>query len=66
MKKIKCSGPDCENRRRHWCEPDTPRGPQYVEVQDDYEGKAYCSLTCAMLDGAIESNGQYSYTKKSE
>lgn len=55
--KIPCSGPGCSERRIHWCEPNTPRGIQLVEVPEDYTGKAYCSMTCAILDGAVKLNG---------
>lgn len=55
--KIPCSGPGCAERRIHWEEPNTPRGVQYVEVPDGFEGsKAYCSITCAVLDGAVKVN----------
>lgn len=54
-RKIACSGPGCADHRRHWYDPDTPRGVQMVEVPDDFKGdKAYCSLTCAILDGAMK------------
>ena len=53
MKKLPCSSPDCKYRRKHWCSPDEDRGIIYVEVADDYEGPAYCSLTCALMDGAM-------------
>lgn len=53
MKKIVCPAPGCQGRRKHWCDPDTPRGCQMVEVPDDWpEGKpAYCSMTCAIASG---------------
>ena len=47
-KKIKCSGPGCENKRVHHERPDTPRGPQYLDVPEDYYGKAFCSIECQM------------------
>lgn len=46
MKKVPCANKDCSERRLHWCYPDKNRPHQMVEVPDDYEGKAYCSLTC--------------------
>lgn len=54
MKKVKCSGPGCEGRRRHH-ESDEPRGPQWVEVPDGFpdDKKAYCSVECASYDGAL-------------
>lgn len=42
-------GYGCAERRIHHERPDTPRGPQYVEVPDDYEGPAFCSITCKLL-----------------
>ena len=54
MKRVECSNsPYCEQRRIHFEQPDTPRGKQYIEVEDDYEKPAYCSLTCAIEHGAI-------------
>jgi hypothetical protein len=53
-RKVPCAGPGCANYRKHWECPDEPRGTQYVEVDEDYEGLAFCSLTCALLAGAIK------------
>lgn len=55
MKKVPCANTkECPQRRIHFEEPDTPRGTQYIEVPDDYKGPAYCSITCAVLAGAIK------------
>jgi hypothetical protein len=54
VRQVPCSGPGCANRRIHYERQDEPRGTQYVEVADDYEGPAYCSLTCAMLAGEFK------------
>ena len=43
-----CSGPNCDKKRIHWENPETPRGPQYIEVPIDYDGPAFCSLECKM------------------
>ena len=53
MKKVVCPSRGCQDRRQNWSNPDTPRGPQMVEVPDDWaEGKpAYCSMTCALIAG---------------
>jgi hypothetical protein len=55
MKKVVCPASGCQQRRRHWCDPDTPRGPQMVEVPDDWpdEAPAYCCMTCALVAGYI-------------
>lgn len=53
LKKVPCSYKDCGMRRVHHERPDTPRGVQMVTVGEKHEGPAYCSLTCALLDGAI-------------
>lgn len=54
MRRLLCAGVGCAERRRHHEDPDTPRGPQYVDVPDDFEGeRAFCSLTCAATAGAI-------------
>ena len=52
MKKLPCNYKDCGLRRKHWCEPNVPRGTQYVEVKDNYNGPVYCSFEYAILDGA--------------
>src|SRR5574337_24284 len=56
MKKLPCKAYGCAERRRHWCDPDTPRGPQYVEVPDDWpdDRPVFCSLTCAILGGYMK------------
>lgn len=54
MKKILCGYEKCSGRRVHWCNPYTDRDHQEVEVGDAYEGKAYCSLECAAMDGALK------------
>ena len=53
MKTIPCSYKDCNQRRIHFSIPDENRPRQMVEVADDHEGDAYCSLTCAILDGKM-------------
>ena len=45
MKRL-CQYEFCGDRRAHWGEPYTPRGPRIVE--DPY---LYCSFECAILDG---------------
>lgn len=52
-KRVVCAYPECRLRRVHHERPDEPRGPQYVEVAWNYEGKAYCSMTCAIMDGSM-------------
>lgn len=53
MKKVVCPGPACQSRRVHHQRQDEPRGPQMVQVSDDWpEGRpAHCSMTCALIDG---------------
>jgi hypothetical protein len=46
MKYLPCAGPGCASRRLHYEKPDTPRGSQWVEVPDEYEGNAFCSIEC--------------------
>jgi hypothetical protein len=48
MKQVPCAGPGCADRRVHFERPDTPRGIQMVEVPDDHEGLAFCSITCSL------------------
>lgn len=54
MKKVPCCGPGCADHRVHWCAPDTPRGVQLVEVADDWNRPAFCSMTCAILGGYMK------------
>lgn len=56
MKKVPCAYERCGERRIHWCQPDTPRGTQYITVEDDFDEnkKAYCSTECALQDGAFK------------
>ena len=51
LKKVKCSGPGCEYVVR-WTTMKV-RGPQYIEVPDDFEGKAYCSIECQLYDKEV-------------
>jgi hypothetical protein len=53
MKKVDCSYSKCGDYRVHHEKPDIARGQQKIEVPDDFIGKAYCSCTCAILDGAM-------------
>lgn len=51
MKKIPCGNPGCNQRRIHWEYQDIMRPHQMIEVADDYNGKAFCSITCACVAG---------------
>lgn len=51
MKKIPCGNPDCSKRRPHHESMEDTRPHQQVEVKDDYQGKAFCSITCACYAG---------------
>jgi hypothetical protein len=53
MKTIPCSYKDCNQRRIHFSIPDENRDHQMVEVNDNHEGEAYCSFTCAIMDGKV-------------
>lgn len=54
MKIVECNGPLCDKRRLHWCRPFENRPRQKIEVPDDYEGLAFCSITCAVEAGHIK------------
>lgn len=68
MKSVPCSYEFCGSRRPHWMRPDDERGSQNVDVPDDYEDKAFCSLTCAMLAGEMTARSQQGkkFHKKNE
>jgi len=51
MKKILCSNEKCWMRRPHHERQEENRPHQMVEVNDEYGGKAFCSITCACLAG---------------
>lgn len=53
MKKIPCNYEGCNKRRKHYTIQDEDRPTQMVEVNDDYESPAYCSITCAIMDGKM-------------
>ena len=53
-KRVVCAYEGCKLRRVHHERPDEPRGPQSVEVPWNYEGNAYCSMTCAIMNGAMK------------
>lgn len=66
MKKL-CTAPGCESRRRHH-EDDAPRGPQYVEVPDEYpqDQPAYCSIECAIYAGALKATTPRNFSGDSQ
>jgi len=49
MKQIPCSGPGCSKVFTNH-ETDLPRGVKLIEVPDEYQGKAYCSIECKVYD----------------
>lgn len=50
MKKVPCSYVDCGSRRKHWEDPE-PRGyRRMIEVPEDFNGPAYCSIECQVYD----------------
>jgi hypothetical protein len=54
MRLIQCKAYGCENRRKHH-EDSEPRGPQFVNVPDEYTGDiAFCSMECAIYGGAFK------------
>jgi hypothetical protein len=50
-KKIPCGNPTCDQRRIHHERQDEMRPHQMVEVDANYNGKAFCSITCACYAG---------------
>lgn len=50
-----CDAKSCSDRRIHHERPNEARGPQMVEVSDELpvDKKVYCSITCALLSGAM-------------
>jgi hypothetical protein len=49
--RVECSGPGCGDRRAHRERPFEPRDVRFVEVPEDFVGKAYCSIECAAYAG---------------
>lgn len=56
-KRIPCSYSKCKDHRIHWSRP-KKRGIQYVDVPVVYDGPAYCSLGCGILDGAFHMKAE--------
>lgn len=56
MKKVPCSNSRCNQRRIHHERQDEMRPTQMVSVADDYNGKAFCSITCACEGGYYNVN----------
>lgn len=55
-----CPAPGCQERRRHHEHPDEERGPQLIEVPDDWhpdQRPAWCSMSCAMMAGSMTASG---------
>jgi hypothetical protein len=52
VKIVKCNYFGCANRKRN-LNSDKNRTAQDVETPDDFDGPAYCSVECAVYDGAI-------------
>lgn len=42
---LECSGPGCADRRVHYEDQDTSRGPQILKVPEGTK-RGFCSLTC--------------------
>ena len=59
MKKLPCSYKHCDQRRSHFTLQDDYRPRQMVEVDDDFEGDCYCSLTCMILDGKMSVRNKH-------
>lgn len=53
VKRFCCEFDSCSSRRVHHDNPDTPRGPQILTVEDDRDTPVFCSMTCAMLAGMM-------------
>lgn len=51
-----CCYTECCKRRAHYEMPDEERGVQYIEVPFDYpeDKPAFCSITCAVMAGAMK------------
>lgn len=50
-KMVPCGNPSCNERRINWDRQDEMRSHQMCEVPEDYNGKAFCSFTCACYAG---------------
>lgn len=61
MKKVPCSNPTCNQRRKHHETPDENRDTLMCEVPDDHVGVVFCSITCACMAGYY--NVRYGWVK---
>lgn len=66
LKRVVCGYDLCSKRRPHHERPDEERGPQLVEVPWWYEGRAYCSMTCAIMGGSMKVTEQWSDQERAE
>jgi hypothetical protein len=66
MKKVPCSNTSCNQRRVHWSIPDEMRETVLCEVADDYNGKTFCSITCAIIAGYFSVTNGWIKDPKSE
>ena len=61
MKYVPCSYDKCYLRRPHFLLQDEVRTQQMVQVADEYDGPAYCSYTCAIMDGKMSVKSDQKY-----
>ena len=54
MKKVPCSCETCDQRRAHYETPEVMRQRVMVDVPDDYNGPAFCSIECAAYSGMLD------------
>ena len=56
MKVVKCSFNGCINHKAHPTSTDYGKPVKTIPVSDHYNGPAYCSIECAMSDGALSKD----------
>jgi hypothetical protein len=54
MKKVPCSYEKCGKIRPHFESSEESRPTQWIEVPDDFAGRAYCSVECAAYAKALK------------
>jgi len=57
VKRVLCANPRCSERRVHFTQQDINRNHQEIEVDNDFENRIFCSITCAMLEGSFSATG---------
>lgn len=57
---VPCAYEGCGLRRPHWESPHETRGVRHIEVEDGFQGEAFCSIECLTYHRATTKKDQVS------